>query len=191
MRILSLDASVTQSGWAVYDVPGSEKLIKCGSFSCADFSDPEEQTERFARCVKKLIGIYSPDFFSWEQASRRISMYGKVRNAGLVPDDAVVMTPNAKALVLSKLEGVLIGAAIFYRLAHESVPVSTWRAALYGKGYGNLTTAEANAKAIEYCRWLGIKADNDDEREACLVARWTATCSQRFKLLQHKQEKAA
>ncbi|MDX0569806.1 hypothetical protein GHK50_19185 [Sinorhizobium medicae] len=188
MLILGLDQSITRTGFALYEYPGNERDMRCGSFSCKDGADPEEKCELFARQFKRLVGPKErrPDFIVWERARRRISAYPKKPNPnllGLGGDDPALWTVNADQLLLPEIQGIIRGEAISYRIPHESVPPATWRAAIYGKGGGKLSRADAKAQARAYCRALRIAAGNEDEAEAACIARWAATCSQKIRLL--------
>lgn len=187
MIVLGIDQSITRTGFAFYRFPGDERHMRCGSFSCKDAPNPEAKCELFAREIKRLIGSkdHRPDFLVWERARRNISAYPKKPDADLLGlgGDAV-WTVNADQLLLPEIQGILRAAAIFYRVPYESVGPSTWRAAILGKGSGKLARLEAKAAAKRYCKALGIKAGNDDEAEAACIARWAATCSTRFRLMQ-------
>lgn len=191
MRILGFDQSVTQTGWCLYEAPGDERRMLCGSFSCKDEADAEAQCDLFGHNLKRLIGRYRPEFIAWERASRRISSYVKKGGPDFFAASAAPrMTVNADQLLLPEIQGMIRAAAILYRLPFESVPVSTWRADIFGVGGGSMTKKVAKARAKEYCRQLGIEAGNENEAEAACVARWAATCSQRFRLLRVKREAA-
>lgn len=186
IRILAFDQSITRTGWAIYDVPSKESSILCGSFSCSEPSDDGEKCDMFAKEARKLRTQWKPDFIAWEMASRKISMFAKT------PDFAdqkfTRMTVNAKNLMLPELQGIIRGIAVAYLIPHEAVPFGVWRAAVFGRGGGNLTTDEAKRHAVETCRLLGIKAKNHDEAEACCVALWAGSASQRFKSLRWRKE---
>lgn len=187
MLILGLDQSITQTGWALYSYPGDERHMRCGSFSCKDGEDAEEKCELFARHIKQLIGTKDerrPDFVCWERAKRNISAYPKKEKIDLFGpgNAATIMTVNADQLLLPEIQGIIRGGCVYYRIPHESVDPTTWRAALYGKGGGRLSRPDAKAKAKQYCRTLGINFQNENEAEAACIARWAATCSQELRL---------
>jgi len=187
MLILGLDQSVTQTGYALFEFPGDERRIKCGSFSCKG-DDAGEKCDAFAYEIKRLIGPKgaAPDFICWERAKQTISAYPKkvgVDMLGLTSTGVASMTVNADQLILPEIQGIIRAGAIFYRIPYESVAVSTWRAALYGRGFGRMPRDAAKAKAKEYCHQLGIRHANENEAEAACIARWAATCSQTFRLL--------
>jgi hypothetical protein len=187
MLILGLDQSITQTGWALYEFPGNERRIECGSFSCKD-GDAEAQCDLFGQTLKRLIGPRRHDlaFICWERAKRQISAYRKKPTAGFfepVVDAAPVWTVNADQLLLPEIQGMIRASAILYRIPYESVSPSTWRAALYGTGGGKLTTDAAKVRAKEYCRQLGIRFSNHNEAEAACIARWAATCSMQFRMI--------
>jgi hypothetical protein len=191
--ILGLDQSITETGWALYRFPGSEKDMVCGQFSSVVVGrDPHAQCVVFGRNLKALIGKQKRakqpiDFIAWERASRRITPYEK--DVESLPGEARApqWTVNAKQLMLVQIQGQIMQAAIDYSAGFEAVDVKTWRAKIFGVGGGNLTRVQAKARALEYCRWLGISVDGDNEAEAACVARWAATCSQEFRRLQTKE----
>jgi hypothetical protein len=191
--ILGLDQSITETGWALYEFPGSEADMVCGQFSSVVVGrDPHAQCIVFGRNLKALIGQQKRadrpiQFICWERASRRITPYGKKVDALPGEDRAPQWTVNAKQLLLVQIQGQIMQAAIDYSAGFEAVDVKTWRAKIFGTGGGNLTREQAKTRALEYCRWLGISVDGDNEAEAACVARWAATCSQEFRRLQLKE----
>lgn len=197
MRILAFDQSITNTGFALYDAPGDERAIHCGSFSCDNFSTAEAQCDQFAKEVKSILGrckkIDEPvDFIGWERASRKITAYRKKDGQGLLPKDGIPRwTVNASQLLLPEIQGCIRGIAISYSLPFESVGSDTWRAAIYGTGGGSLHRAAAKAAAKQYCRRLGITFANEDEAEAACIAIWMSRCSQRFRMLRLNKAKAA
>lgn len=195
MLVLGLDQSIRACGWCLYETPGDERKMVCGTFHSWDRPTADEQCDLFATNLRLLIGRQQKkrpiDFIVWEQASRRISAYAKKQSDHLFDEHEQpngAWTVNADQLLLPEIQGIIRAAALFCRIPYESVPVSTWRAAIYGGGQGNLAKAAAKAKAKEYCRRLGIHANNEHEAEAACIARWAATCSQRFKMLRWRRE---
>lgn len=187
MLILGLDQSITQTGYALYEFPGDERHMRCGSFSCKG-DDAGEKCDAFARHLKPLIGSKERpiDFICWERARQQISAYPKKKSVdllGLAATGAASLTVNADQLILPEIQGIIRAGAIFYRIPYESVSPVTWRAALYGRGGGRMARDAAKARAKEYCKTLGIKWNNENEAEAACIARWAATCSQTFRLL--------
>jgi len=186
MRILAFDQSITRAGWAVYDVPGKEDTIRCGSFSCSEPADDADKCEMFAAEVRKLRTQWKPDFIAWEMSSRRISSFAKTPD--FADEPFTRMTVNAKVLMLPELQGIIRGIAVAYLLPHEAVPTGMWRAAVFGRGGGNLPKAEAKRRAVETCKLFGIKSKNHDEAEAACIALWAGSASQQFKMLRWRRE---
>lgn len=90
LRVLGLDQSIRHSGFALYDVPGDERKMVCGSFPCHEklvtirgvertvpVPDPDEQCELFALYLRRLIGRNRPDFIAWERALPYVQLYEK------------------------------------------------------------------------------------------------------------------
>lgn len=189
LRLLTLDQSITQTGWAVYDTPGPEQSIICGSFSAKEPADDGDKCELFATEVRKLRTKWKPDFMSWEMSSRKISGFQK--NADFVDEQMAAMgrprfTVNAKVLMLPELQGILRGIAVAYLIPHEAVPVTTWRAGMLHNG--NMDRDTAKRKAKEMCRMLRIKVANHNEAESAMICLWTAQASQKFKMLRWRRE---
>ena len=185
MLILGLDQSVRRSGWALYESPGDERKIRTGSFGApATMHDSEELCDFFGLALWRLVGRVRPGFICWERASRRITNYAKKSASSLYHEHENPhggWTVNADQLLLPEIQGQIRQIAIDYGIPYESVPTGTWRADLFGTGGGSLSRKEAKAKAKQYCRWLGIPFDGEDEAEAACIARWAATCSQKLK----------
>lgn len=196
MRLLTLDQSITRTGWVFWEVPSPEHRMLCGSFSCKEPADDADKCELFAVEVRKLRTRFRPDFISWEQASRKISGFRK--NSDFIDEQMAAMgrprfTVNAKVLMLPEIQGIIRGIAISYMIPHESVPFGTWRAGIFGGGQGNLDRDSAKRKAVEICKLLNVKVANHDEAEAACIAMWTARASQKFKMAtwRHEVEQAA
>lgn len=199
--ILGFDQSITQTGWCLYQWPGNEKLMVCGSFSAKMGHDAEEQCDIFGRQLKRLVGPRRKELslIVWERARRRITAYEKKEDPNDLLTDARTgqnwkrpkFTVNASQLLLPEIQGMIRAMAIAYRIPYESVPTDTWRADIFGPGGGSMDRGTGKAAAKTYCRMLGIKANNENEAEAACITRWGATCSQVFRLAQHKAERAA
>lgn len=176
--ILAFDQSATQTGYAIFEAPG-EPVVICGSFSCKDGRDGNEQADIFAAEVKHLANIYKPDFFAWERAKPNISAYPKKGKPDLGGDPpAGQWTVNAGQLILPEIQGILRGMAKAYGKPSASAYPSTWRAAVLGRGAGHYTRDEAKAAAKRHCEFLKIKAHNENEAEAACVALWAASTSE-------------
>ena len=53
------------------------------------------------------------------------------------------------------------------------VAPSTWRKDMYGRGFGNIGTDAAKAKAINYCKTvLGVEYTDHNEAESRILAEW-------------------
>ena len=192
LLVLGIDQSITQTGFAFYQVPGDERTIECGSFSSDDAPTADEKCSLFGRHLKNLIGPLKREiaFVCWEMARSDIAAYPKKDIALLRGSEAPYWTVNSKQLLLPEIQGQIRQCCIDYRIPYEAVPVSTWRAALW-PGQGHIGRDAAKAKAKEYCRMLGIRASNENEAEAACIARWAATCSTKFKMLRFRLEAAA
>jgi len=175
--VLGIDQSITQTGLALYRVPGDERMIECDSFASRGASN-DDKCHSFGARIKERLGPLAKRkelaFVCWEQARGDLSAYAA----------------SAQQLLLPEIQGQIRQFCIDYRIPYEAVPTSTWRGALW-PGYGHISRPEAKAKAKEYCRLLGIKASNENEAEAACIARWAATCSQRFKMLRFRLEAEA
>jgi hypothetical protein len=178
MKILAVDPGVTQAGFAVYtpDHPEREKGIICSSYSSSG-SSSEKKAEDFARHFEWLIHHYQPDVICFELAVRQIFQYQRKADLGGLRTEA----PSSDQLILSELQGSIRGIAIAHAIPFDSVPVQTWRAAIYGKGGGNMPRDQAKSYAKTMARRLGIKFLNHNEAEASMVSLWCATCSQIYK----------
>lgn len=194
MRLLTLDQSITQTGWAKWDIPAErspkETEIECGSFKCDEPADDYDKCELFATELRKLRTRFKPDFITWEMSSRKISAYPK--RGDFVDEEMAArgqgrMVVNAKALLLPELQGIIRGVATAYLIPHEAVPVSSWRAKVFGKGGGAMTTDEAKRAAKRMCLFLKIAFSNHNEAEAAMLCLWTERCSQRFKMARWRQ----
>jgi hypothetical protein len=188
LTILAFDQSKTHTGYAVYVAPGEPGLIRTGSFSCIEKN--RDPADVFASMCKSLANVYKPDFFAWERSKPSISTYvtrGKDDLAGPKPNG---WTVNARQLILPELQGIIRGMAKAYGKPYANALPSTWRAAVFGGGRGNMKTAEAKAAAKQHCARLRILANNEHEAEAACVALWAAS-SIEFRMAMDKAHKRA
>lgn len=178
MIVLALDPSLTRTGYAAFSAPPPHlKDIETGSFNS---SDPED----FIAQLLALVERVGADFVAAEQARAVILTYGKKQLVSAGP----VVTPNAKQLKLSEIQGGMRGLCVARHIPLALVSPKTWRAKVLGNG--NLSRPEAKAAAKTYCRRLGIDVRNHDVAEAVCIGLWAATCSDQFRLLAHKQQEA-
>ncbi|MCA1404650.1 hypothetical protein I6F26_10390 [Ensifer sp. IC3342] len=182
MLILGIDPSVTQCGLALYRFPGQERDIECSSFT-SHGDTAEEKCTAFGLRLHDVVLARRPDFICLEAAMRLIAGYQKRVKVDLGGKNHGYWTPNADQMVLPEIQGHVRQLAIDRGIGFETVPVNTWRAALYGRGGGTLGKDEAKRRAREYCRWLGITFRNHNEAEAACVAIWASRCSQILRLM--------
>lgn len=173
LTILAFDQSKSHTGYAIYIAPGEPSLIVAGSFSCIESG--HDPATVFARAVKELGRLYKPDFFAWERAKPSISNYYTKATNDLGGERPGGWTVNAGQLILPELQGIIRGMAIAYGKPFAHALPATWRAAVFGKGGGALTTKAAKAEAKRHCVRCHIKADNEHEAEAACVALWAAS----------------
>lgn len=197
MLILAFDQSIARTGWCLAEANERGKLIretvKFGSFTAAprEGMSVEEKGEMFGREAKTLLDRAEPDFVSFEAARDDIVSYPrkvKVRGnptktqtgdlfAKATPSTKLLpATVNAGQLILRDIQGQLRQACIERGLPWVKVAPKTWRAAVFGEGYGNMTTDAAKAQAKAYCRNIRVLVANGDQAEAVCIAIWTGTC---------------
>lgn len=171
MRVLALDISASQTGWAIYDPPRHVDMI-CGKFKCPGQSH-EERARAMARELGSIFNLYKPKFLIHEMPLRSVQQYRK-RPKGMLGDEPASLTINANtALVLNQLTGAAVGAAALADIPSIPIAVNSWRASVYR---GMVTpkggdSAAWKRLAREHCRALGILgASTHDEAEAALIA---------------------
>jgi Holliday junction resolvasome RuvABC endonuclease subunit len=162
MKILSLDPSLTATGWAIVETP-KVKVLASGTFRPDNVHD-------FAQHLLVLVIEHQPALISYEAARRDIMLYGK---KGLLPGKAGFVTPNASQLVLLELQGAIIAVAAANGLVAHATAVQTWRAAILGTGQMQRDAAKAAAK--QYLIRSQIHFRSVDEAEAICLGLYTAT----------------
>lgn len=183
MIVLALDPSVTQCGVAIIEhARGRPDVVTCRSFSSPGAS-ADEKCEAFGLQLRNLIDEVGPDFLVYESAMRYIAGYKKRGKPDLGGELAGVWTPNSDQMLLPEIQGHIRQACIQYGIPHEGVPPKTWRAALYGSGKGNMSTAEAKNAARDYCKAFKIEFRNHNEAEAACIGIWATRCSQPLRLM--------
>lgn len=174
MIVLSLDPSLTRTGYAIFSAPPARLMdLMTGSFGSADPAD-------FVGRVLALIDEHGVDFVASEECRKVILMYGKKQLVG------TAVTPNADQLKLSQLEGGLRGICAARHIPLALVPPQTWRAKVLGNGH--LSRADAKKAAVQYCRYLKIDAANHDVAEAICVGLWATSCNADFRLAAHQEQ---
>lgn len=156
MIILSLDQSLTRTGYAAMTEKFKPEDIVTGSFASADPAD-------FIARTFILINELKPGFLIWEQPVNVIFQYGKKQ---LVEGKGMV-TPNADQLKLHQLHGGLLALAHVLGLGYLAVAPKSWRARVLGDG--NMTRAKAKAAAVTHCARLGVAQRNHDRAEAVCI----------------------
>lgn len=180
MLILALDPSATQTGAAFYrpSNPIREAGIVCSSFS-TEGKNAGLQCESYGRWLTDIFETHRPDFVVFEEAIRQIFNYQRKPDWAGARGDG----PSADQLLLCEIQGHIRQACIDRKVPHESVPVRTWRAAIYGKGGGSLPRDKAKARAKMMCHTLKIQCRNHNEAEAAMIALWGCACSQIYRAL--------
>jgi hypothetical protein len=168
-HILALDQSLKRTGWAVLYQRrlGLPAVVKAsGTFAVAmgKLATERQKVDSFHNQVEQLILDYAPlDALVWEKPTKHIG-----GRAGV----------TARTLVLTRLDETLVGLAHKHGLAHRAPMPATWRAKILGRGSGKLLRDEAKARALNYCRWIGVSVADDDEAEAVCIGLWAMTFGQ-------------
>lgn len=129
MRILSLDASTSSSGWSIFD---GKKLI---SYGCIK-SNKKEWRHRIADMVDEIDKIIKQD--------------GEIER--IYVEDVPLMSANPQTLkMLCCLQGALLGVAIGNKIYIEFLMPSAWRkpCGLFDGTKSGTTRAEMKRKSIE------------------------------------------
>ncbi|WP_157173633.1 hypothetical protein [Pseudaminobacter salicylatoxidans] len=212
MLILAFDQSIKRTGWCLAEANSRGKLIretvKFGSFASAprEGMGTEEKCETFGREVKDLFDRERPDFVTFEAARddivaypRKVNVKGKPTKtqsgdlfAKAKPETKMLpATVNAGQLILRDIQGQIRQACIERSLPWVKPSPKTWRAELFGEGYGNMETEKAKAHAKAYCRNIRVNVSNGDQAEAVCIAIWTGTCDEfRWHLDQTARDRA-
>jgi hypothetical protein len=211
MLILAFDQSIKRTGWCVLETNERGKVmrdtIKFASFTAAPVKDmsTEAKCDLFADELIAVLDREHPHFVAWEAARDDVVSYPKkvqVKGnatksrsgdmfASSQPTTKMLpATINADQLILRDIQGQVRQACKDRGLQKVKVPPKTWRANLFGQGYGNMETEKAKAHAKDYCHRAGIKVANGDEAEAVCIAIWASSCDP-FRLILHRMEEAA
>lgn len=175
MIVLSLDPSLTRTGYAVFSAPPPRlNDLLTGSFGSAD-------PDNFVSRVLALIDKHGIEFLFSEQARAVILQYGRKQ----LIDTGGFAAPNGNQLKLTEIQGGMRGLCAARGIPLAFVAPQTWRAKVLGNGH--LSRAEAKAAAKTYCARLGVPAANHDVAEAVCIGLWGCTCNADFRLKAHEQ----
>lgn len=142
--LLSLDQSTRASGWAVF---------KDGEYVCSGVIDKSkskldtyERSFEMARDIWKIIKKYKPD--------------------NLVIEDVQNQSNTKTVVILSRLQGMIIGYAEAHNIKTHILLPSQWRAAMkYAQG-PKVKRAELKQQSIDYVKENFGLAVSEDECEA-------------------------
>lgn len=151
MKILALDQSLRRSGWAVVDRHGNG--LSHGWFGASGV-DMRARVDGFKWHVEQLILDCEPAVLAWERPATFRSQRANLAGA--------------------RLDEALVALAAKHELTTMTVAASTWRSQVLGKGAGRLTSDEAKALALRYCRWIGVEVRDHNAAEAVCIGRWAA-----------------
>lgn len=209
--ILAFDQSIKRTGWCVAEANDRGKVflesIKFGSFTSApqEHMTTERKTEIFGEEIKRIFDRERPHFVAFEAAKDAISSYPKkIKGAATKTQTADMFasrspkaetklapaTVNASQLILRDIQGQIRQACIERSLFWAKPAPSTWRADLFGTGFGNMEKDKVKAHAKTYCHRSKIFVENGDQAEAVCIAIWAATCSEFRWMLDEKARRA-
>lgn len=129
MRILSIDASTSSSGWSIFD---EKNLIEYGCIK----SDKKEWRHRIADMVDELDKVIKRD--------------GNIER--IYVEDVPLISANPQTMkILCCLQGALLGMAIGNKIYIEFIMPSAWRkpSGLFDGTKSGTTRAEMKRKSIE------------------------------------------
>jgi len=120
--ILGLDLS-SHGGWAVYDLERSRSAIECGVYEFPEKSSPEYRGAQ--------IGLKLASTIRWAQQA-----YGRPLDLAAIEGMAMTSIAGVRSTIISAaLHGACYSTLANFGIAWGTVPVATWRAAIYGKGF--------------------------------------------------------
>ena len=176
MKILSLDPSKSNTGWAVWDIARHHSSMEVGSFKVVGDS-LFEATDDFVAKLVPILKQFRPDHVVWEAGRADIQGYSRERNG--LAGSHVERGGNAAILILQRLIGAAQTACNALHITHEEVDMKTWRKAFLGYGWKAGMTRDAYKKAArQQCEDEKISVSNNDQAEAAGIAFWAGRCSQ-------------
>ena len=170
--LISLDVA-TKTGYALYDGK-HPSAIRAGSFECIGDTPEQKAASLAAHLIRLIKGPMSapqwPTFAVIEQPQRNVQQFRK-QGTRMMPEASGGLTINAgTALQLNQLTGAAVAVLTGFRIPWETIPVSTWRKAFFGKGTKAGSRQEWKRMAREQCRLLRIDVPNTDAAEAVGIA---------------------
>lgn len=152
MKLLSLDTSTKQTGWAIFE---NGKYIKCGCINKGKITDSKERLVEMMNGIKELFYSEKPDFCVIETQ---------------------VIIRNPKTLrVLTMLTGAVFFMCMANCTTFEQLSPSEWRKIIQPVGRPR-KRQELKEWSIKKCVELfGIEV-NDDEADAVLIGEAFSRC---------------
>lgn len=149
MRILSMDQSTRASGWAIFDN---------GQYVCSGVVDKTkseldtyERSFEMAKDLWKIIKQYKPD--------------------RLIIEDVQQQSSVNTVIILSRLQGMIIGYAEAHGVQTYILLPSQWRAALSYRQGPKVKRAELKQQSLDYVKeHFGLAASEDECEAICINA---------------------
>lgn len=164
MKVLALDQSVKATGWAIVSrrTLGLPPIVEAsGFFGTKGALTTRDKVDAFVDQVRQLLLDYEPEHVIWEKPNAFMGAHGV----------------TARTLILTRLDEAMTRVCEQLDVSCEAVAANTWRAKILGKGAGKLPRAEAKQRALNYCRWMDMRVNSDDEAEAICIGFWALTFS--------------
>ena len=146
-KILSFDQSTSKTGWAFFD---GQELIDYGVINKSKVKDTPERIRSMFLDITQKIQDINPDKVIVEEVQQQAS--------------------PATSMMLSQLEGMIIGYAYEHNIPVESAKPVCWRKSLGFQQGKNVKRSELKEQAKIYVKnAYGIDTDSDDMADAICI----------------------
>lgn len=177
MKILTLDVA-TKCGYAVWDCERPPSSMLSGSLHFIGGTAFEKE-EDIRRKLPRLIREHRPDFAAFEAPLSIIPTFTK-RSKTMFGDEEEISTINPGTVMqLNRL-----AAAAHICISGQNIPCVEVRPQSWLSVIDKDIKGSSKERAKQMCERLKIVATNQDARDACIIAYWTAKKCDQFRLMQ-------
>lgn len=146
MKLLSFDQSTTRTGYAIF-IDGS--LQTYGLIDMSKHSVPEQRFQHMCAHIIRFIQETQPDFVVFEDVSMQSNI--------------------GTAILLARLQGVIIGTCLDCKILFDFYKPSSWRKVLQFNQGKDVKRNELKRQAKQYVvRTFHLQASEDQSEAICI-----------------------
>jgi Holliday junction resolvasome RuvABC endonuclease subunit len=176
MKILALDVA-TKCGYAVWDADRDPSSMLSGALQFIG-DNAFEKVADMRRKLPKLIREHRPDFCAIEAPLSIVPTFTKKSKTMFGEEEEVSTINPGTVMQLNRLAGAAQICVTGQNIPCVEVRPQSWLSVIDKDIKGS-----SKERAKQMCERLKIVATNQDARDACIIAYWTAKKCDQFRLM--------